>query len=167
MTRTNIVRVFLLLAVFAILTSLSGTLHAQVGTFGAPPPSTGTATKHITLSLDTPPSGLKVNVYRGVQSGGPYGKINATPLTAVACVPVLTGKSCLPDATAQPGVQEFYVVTHVDTSGSESAWSNQGTGMIPASVPTPTGFGVIVEALVKVARAIYATVSWLPRHIFG
>jgi hypothetical protein len=61
------------------------------------------------------------NVYRGTQSGGPYVKLNSTsqPGTSYG------------DSTVQSGSTYYYVVTSVDGSSVESAYSNQVTAVIP------------------------------------
>ena len=61
------------------------------------------------------------NVYRGAQSGGPYTKLNSTPVA-------LTNDT---DGTVQPGQTYFYVVTAVDSSNLESAYSNEVSAVIP------------------------------------
>jgi hypothetical protein len=63
------------------------------------------------------------NTYRGGQSGGPYTKLNASPVAATTNV----------DATVQAGQTYFWVVTAVDSNGTESVFSNEVT----ATVPTP------------------------------
>jgi hypothetical protein len=63
------------------------------------------------------------NAYRGTVSGGPYTKINTALEAATSYV----------DNTVQSGTTYFYVVTSVDSSGTESAFSNQ----VSAVVPTP------------------------------
>jgi hypothetical protein len=63
------------------------------------------------------------NIYRGGQSGGPYTKLNTSPVAATTYV----------DATVQAGQTYFWVVTAVDSSGTESVFSNEVT----ATVPTP------------------------------
>jgi hypothetical protein len=63
------------------------------------------------------------NIYRGGQSGGPYAKLNASPVAATAYT----------DATVQAGQTYFWVVTAVDSSATESVFSNEVT----ATVPTP------------------------------
>ncbi len=62
-------------------------------------------------------------VYRGTQSGGPYTKLNGTPVTATSYT----------DATVTAGSTYYYVVTAVDSSGTESAFSSEAT----ATIPTP------------------------------
>ena len=63
------------------------------------------------------------NVYRGTVSGGPYTKINTALEAATSYV----------DNTVQPGTTYFYAVTSLDSSGLESAFSNQ----VMAVIPTP------------------------------
>lgn len=62
------------------------------------------------------------NVYRSTVSGGPYTRIS----------PVLATSTLLfTDTTPVSGKQYFYVVTAVDTSGTESAASTQAAATIP------------------------------------
>jgi hypothetical protein len=63
------------------------------------------------------------NVYRATTSGGPYTKLNSSVVTGVAYT----------DSTVQSGLTYYYVTTAVDASGSESAFSNQATAIVPAS----------------------------------
>lgn len=61
------------------------------------------------------------NVYRGTTSNGPYTKVNSSPVSATAFT----------DNAVQSGVTYYYVATAVDSSGSESAYSNQAQAVIP------------------------------------
>ena len=61
------------------------------------------------------------NVYRSTVSGGPYTKLTATPVTATTYV----------DTTVQSTQTYFYVVTAVDGSGVESAFSAEVSVTIP------------------------------------
>jgi hypothetical protein len=63
------------------------------------------------------------NVYRGINSGGPYSKISATLDTTTSYA----------DNSVQPGQAYYYVATAVDANGRESAFSNE----IPAVIPNP------------------------------
>jgi hypothetical protein len=63
------------------------------------------------------------NVYRGTQSGGPYTLVSTALVTGTAFT----------DLTVQAGQLYFYVVTSVDSSGTESVNSNEAS----AQVPTP------------------------------
>jgi fibronectin type 3 domain-containing protein len=61
------------------------------------------------------------NVYRGTQSGGPYTKINSS----------LNATTAYTDSTVQSGATYYYVVTAVDATNAESAYSNQAVAVIP------------------------------------
>jgi hypothetical protein len=63
------------------------------------------------------------NIYRGTVSGGSYTRLNSALIPGIAYT----------DSTVQAGQTYFYVVSAVDTSSNESAYSNQAT----AAVPTP------------------------------
>jgi fibronectin type 3 domain-containing protein len=63
------------------------------------------------------------NVYRGTMSGGPYTQINSA---------LVSGTSYM-DTTVQSGQSYYYVVTATDTNNSESANSNEASGMVPQS----------------------------------
>ena len=61
------------------------------------------------------------NVYRAGVSGGPYAAVvSANPGTTFI------------DGSVQPGQTYYYVVTAVDTSGTESVHSNQVQAVIPS-----------------------------------
>ncbi len=61
------------------------------------------------------------NVYRAIQSGGPYMKLN----------PVLIVSTTYTDATVMSGATYFYVVTAEDVNGVESQFSNEAVAVIP------------------------------------
>ncbi|HYT22563.1 MAG TPA: choice-of-anchor D domain-containing protein, partial [Candidatus Polarisedimenticolia bacterium] len=61
------------------------------------------------------------NVYRSTVSGSGYTKINSSLITTLTYT----------DSTVQSGTTYFYVTTAVDSSGRESADSNQATAVIP------------------------------------
>jgi len=61
------------------------------------------------------------NIYRGTSSGGPYTKMNSSLVTVLTYV----------DSNVTGGNTYYYVSTSVDTSGNESAYSNQATAKIP------------------------------------
>src|SRR6266702_1124692 len=62
-------------------------------------------------------------VYRGTQTGGPYAKLNDTPVSLTTYT----------DSAVQAGQTYFYVATSVDLSNVESAFSNESS----ATIPTP------------------------------
>ncbi len=81
--------------------------------------ATAPATHTVTLNwTDTSP--VTFNVYRGQVSGGPYSGV-ATALTSTSYV----------DATVASGQTYYYVVTAVNSSGLESAYSNEVQAVIP------------------------------------
>jgi hypothetical protein len=61
------------------------------------------------------------NVYRSTASGGPYAKLN----------PNVDSNTSYSDASVQAGLIYYYVVTSLDSSGVESAYSNQASVTIP------------------------------------
>ena len=60
-------------------------------------------------------------VYRATQSGGPYTRLNAIPISGVS----------YEDTAVEGGNTYFYVVTAVDADGNESVFSNEAMAMIP------------------------------------
>ena len=60
-------------------------------------------------------------VYRSTTSGGGYSRLNTLPVTS----------SSYADSSVQAGQTYYYVVTAVDTTGSESPFSNQVTAVVP------------------------------------
>jgi hypothetical protein len=87
---------------------------------------TGTQTVAHSVTLNWTASTSSVvgyNVYRSTTSGGPYALITSSPLAGTTFT----------DTTVQAGVTYYYVVTAVDSSGNESAYSNEAS----VTVPTP------------------------------
>jgi fibronectin type 3 domain-containing protein len=80
------------------------------------------------------------NVYRGSASGGPYTKINLS----------LDAGNYYADGTVQSGQTYYYVTTAVDSSGTESGYSNQVTANVPL-IPGKPGRGAISDG-VSLAR---------------
>jgi fibronectin type 3 domain-containing protein len=62
------------------------------------------------------------NVYRSTTSGGPYAKVNSTPISGTHYT----------DSGVQAGQTYYYVTTSVDVSGNESEYSSQVTAHIPS-----------------------------------
>lgn len=62
------------------------------------------------------------NVYSGTVSGGPYTKLNSSPVTSTTYT----------DSTVLAGQTYYYVTTAVDSQSAESADSNQATAVIPS-----------------------------------
>ncbi|HXY01344.1 MAG TPA: carboxypeptidase regulatory-like domain-containing protein [Candidatus Limnocylindrales bacterium] len=71
------------------------------------------------VASTSPVSGY--NVYRGTTSGGPYTKLNSSLLTNLS----------YKDTAVVSGNTYYYVSTAVDSTGTESVFSNQATAKIP------------------------------------
>jgi hypothetical protein len=90
-------------------------------------PALGSGTKAgyaVGLAWDASPSPPQIvgyNVYRGIQAGGPYGKINSA----------LDPQTAYMDYTVNASETYYYVTTSVDSSGVESTYSNQTMAAIP------------------------------------
>jgi hypothetical protein len=85
---------------------------------------TGTAAPQHSVSLAWTASTSTVvgyKVYRGTQSGGPYAVLSSSPDPGTTYT----------DSNVQAGSTYYYVVTAVDSSGTESAYSNQAQAVVP------------------------------------
>jgi hypothetical protein len=85
---------------------------------------TGTTIQHtvdLSWNASTSTSISGYNVYRSTTGGGPYTKIN----------PSLNPSMNYSDGTVQSGQTYYYVTTAVSSSGTESAYSNQVTVVVP------------------------------------
>jgi Abnormal spindle-like microcephaly-assoc'd, ASPM-SPD-2-Hydin len=97
--------------------SNSPTVESLTGT--GVPPAQHSVNLSWTASISNNVSGY--NIYRGVQSGGPYAKINS----------VLNASTQYSDTTVVDGTTYYYVTTAVNSSNEESVKSNQATAVIP------------------------------------
>ena len=104
--------------------TLSFTSNATNGPNTEALSGTGQAAKQHNVSLGWTGSTSTVvgyNVYRGTVSGGPYSLVNSSdPNVSYS------------DATVQAGQTYFYVVTAVDSQGTESVYSNQAQATVPS-----------------------------------
>jgi hypothetical protein len=95
----------------------------------APRNLTATAIKSSQINLDwsdnTEPDLLSYNVSRGATSGGPYDLVESN-VTA----------SAYSDTGLAASTTYYYVVTAIDTTGNESARSNQASATTPSSANT-------------------------------
>jgi hypothetical protein len=64
---------------------------------------------------------VSYNVLRGTAAGGPYTKLNTSPVTGTA----------FEDRSVQSGLTYYYVVTAVDAGGNSSVYSNEALAVIP------------------------------------
>ena len=97
--------------------SNSPTVESLTGT-GTPPPQHSV---NLSWTASTSQNIIGYNIYRGVKSGGPYSKINS----------VLNASTLYTDTTVADGLTYYYVTTAVNSSRTESAYSNQTTAVIP------------------------------------
>jgi hypothetical protein len=61
------------------------------------------------------------NIYRGTVSGGPYALLTS-----------MNGSTADTDSAVQSGMTYYYIVTAVDSAGSESIYSNPTQAVIPS-----------------------------------
>ncbi len=106
--------------------SVAGTISIVSNATGSPATVTlsGTGVVQHTVSLSWIASTSTVagyNVYRSTTSGSGYVKINSSLVTGLTYT----------DSTVISGTTYFYVTTAADSSGNESAFSNQATAVIP------------------------------------
>lgn len=97
----------------------------QSGASKAPPqnPSTAPTAHSATLNWDASTSAVVgYNVYRATQAGGPYTKLNSSPI----------GPTSYRDSAVQAGHTYFYAVTAVGGNGVESAVSNEVQAVVPS-----------------------------------
>jgi len=73
------------------------------------------------------------NFYRSTTSGGPYAKLNATP------VPIVSAAAQFVDTAGVGGTKYFYVATAVDAGGNESTFSNEASATFLANPAAPAG----------------------------
>jgi mannan endo-1,4-beta-mannosidase len=76
----------------------------------------------VNLSWDAASGVVGYNVYRGIQSGGPYSMINS----------VLDAGTSYADSSVQGGQIYYYVTTSVDSTSAQSHYSNETQAVIPA-----------------------------------
>jgi fibronectin type 3 domain-containing protein len=107
--------------------SLSGTVSIVSNATSSPNiavSGTGVQTVSHWATLSWTPSTSSVigyYVYRGTQTGGPYVKLNAAPVSL----------NTYTDSAVQAGQTYFYVATSVDSSNIESMFSNEASAVIP------------------------------------
>jgi fibronectin type 3 domain-containing protein len=108
--------------------ALSGTLTVSSNAPVLQIPLSGTGAQAVqhSISLSWSPSTSQVIgyfIYRGTASGGPYSKIESSIDSSTSYV----------DTSVADGQIYYYVVTSVDSSNVESAYSNQVAVTIPSS----------------------------------
>jgi hypothetical protein len=102
--------------------SVSVTSTATNSPLSIPVSGTGVVARKATLSWTPSTSTVSgYNVYRGAQKGGPYTKLTSS---------VLAG-STYADQSVQSGATYYYVVTSVQSNGTESVHSTEVSATIP------------------------------------
>jgi Legume lectin domain/Abnormal spindle-like microcephaly-assoc'd, ASPM-SPD-2-Hydin len=105
--------------------------YVSIGTTSTSNISTATTSPpQVLLSWDASSSPVVgYRVYRGTVSGGLYAVQTASAIAALDFT----------DTSVAAGTTYYYVVSSIDASGVESAYSNQAIATVPSSsVPTPT-----------------------------
>ena len=107
--------------------STTGTVTVTSNAAGSPATvslsGTGDPPHSVVLNwTESNPTGLTYYVYRSTTSGSGYAKLNASSAA--------TGMTYT-DPTVQNGTTYYYVTTAVDSSGTESLYSNEATAPIP------------------------------------
>jgi hypothetical protein len=85
---------------------------------------TGVAAVNHSVALSWAPSTSTVvgyNTYSSAQSGGPYTKLTSAPVPATSYI----------DSAVQAGQTYYFVVTSVDSSNEESAYSAEVSALVP------------------------------------
>ena len=106
--------------------SVAGTISVVSNATGSPASvnlsGTGVAQHTVSLSWNDSASTLAgFNVYRSATSGSGYVKINSSLVSGMTYT----------DSNVSGGTTYFYVTTAVDSTGNESAYSNQASAAIP------------------------------------
>lgn len=96
---------------------------AGSATNSSTPPAQPSSQAHtVTLTWNDSGSGIAgYRVYRGTTTGGPYVGVNTSLIPATSYT----------DSSVTSGAKYYYVATAVDTSGNESAYSNEASATIP------------------------------------
>ena len=76
----------------------------------------------VTLNwVASPSTVVGYNVYRSTQGGGPFQRLNASPVASLQ----------FSDGNVSSGQLYYYVVTAVDSAGAESIYSNESVASVP------------------------------------
>jgi hypothetical protein len=123
------------IASFAVVSSLALIILAvlwaprrngETGSLKGPPQKqSGSSGEHFAVLTWKASSSVVAgyNVYRADDSGGPYEKLNPSPVR----------ETSYKDSRVQSGHKYFYLVTSVDAQGRESGFSNQVRATVPSS----------------------------------
>jgi hypothetical protein len=104
-------------ATLSFVSNAANALRETLTGTGATPPQ-----HTVSLSWDAASGVVGYNVYRGIQSGGPYSVVNS----------VVDAGTNYADSSVQGGQIYYYVTTSVDSTGAQSPYSNETQAVIPA-----------------------------------
>jgi hypothetical protein len=99
--------------------SVNGGNVTGVNFTGGTVPATVQHSVKLNWGASTSPNIVTYKVYRSTVSGGPYDQINS-----------MGGTTCV-DSNVSSGQTYYYVATAVDSSGAESAYSNEAVAVVP------------------------------------
>jgi hypothetical protein len=102
--------------------STASNSHPSPSPAPTPAPTPALGAHDVSLSWNASTSTVVgYNVYRGTRTGGPYNRVSSSP----------DANTTYLDSNVQSGATYFYVVTAVDASSQESAFSNETMAVIP------------------------------------
>lgn len=108
----------------SITGSVTITSNAADGTVTVPVTGTGVSAAHsvdLQWQASTSSGVVGYDVYRSTVSGGSYSKLTSSPVAGTS----------YSDTNVSAGVEYFYVVTAVNSGGTESSFSNQVATTVP------------------------------------
>ncbi len=109
----------LLVGSLALLTSCAG---VSASSKAAGQPSASQSGYSVDLAWNPSSSSvIGYNLYRGTQSGGPYAKLNSSPLSGTSYT----------DSNTVSGTTYYYVSTSLNADSQESQYSNEASATIP------------------------------------
>jgi hypothetical protein len=96
----------------------------------------------VSWTHSTSPDAVRYNVYHSLVNGGPYTKVSADPIDHAVFL----------DTDLSPSTIYYFVVTAIDVSGNESAYSAQGSAS--TNPPQMPGFPVMLETQTTSSPAV-------------
>ena len=117
-----------------VTASLNGAATGQLDVFAAITlNAVTTGSGKITLYWEGVTGAIGYNIYRETVTGGPYTKINASPVTTLDSGPGLTNTYQFTNTSLTNGTEYFYYVTSVLTGGREGVRSDEASAIPDAT----------------------------------